>query len=115
MVQFALNDMFGGVGLDSFESALGEITQNILDAGAIPLLVTSSAIPIKPLAAMAATYYDVIRHVGQTTDAQFADLDFHWRTNAGPQERWGRLYIEDDTHPSDEGHALMAEGILALF
>ncbi|MCP4604827.1 MAG: hypothetical protein GY847_30620 [Proteobacteria bacterium] len=117
VVQFGLNDMFQRIDPASFEQSLIEIVEKGHEAGVAIVLTTSCPLPWEEGQSAATIFYKAIQNVGTLTGTPVANLDRHWlktiekQTDHSP----GRLYISDGVHPSDAGHALMAEGLLSLF
>ncbi|MCP4195895.1 MAG: SGNH/GDSL hydrolase family protein [Proteobacteria bacterium] len=115
LVQFGLNDFFSGVGLASFEKSYEQITNDIIADGPIPILVVSSPLPHSLEQDNATRYYDIIRNLGQKLGVAVADTDHHFRNSAEYRDNPDRLYLDDGSHPSDEGHRLMADALTYLF
>jgi acyl-CoA thioesterase-1 len=115
LVQFGLNDLFSGVDLASFEKSYEQITNDIAAAGPVPILVVSSPLPHSLEQDNATRYYDVIRNLGQKLGVAVADTDLHFRHSAEYRNDPDSLYLDDGSHPSDEGHRLMAEALTYLF
>jgi len=111
-VEFALNDCFMGVPLGDFKASLRDTARAIHEAGAVPLLCTSSPLQQAPEAALARPYYDAVAEVARESGAPLADLERYWREHAAVDSS---QFTDDGVHPSDAGHAIMAEGLLALF
>ena len=111
VIQFGLNDLFCGVSVNKFEESVRGIAARVRDCGAVPLLATSCPLTLKGDQAKASHFYDIIRGIGGERGAVLADIDEYWR-NRSPVEP---LLVEDGIHPSDEGHRLMAQCVLALF
>jgi acyl-CoA thioesterase-1 len=114
-VQFGLNDMYQGVGLEAFKAALTDIATRATAGGALPLLVTSCPLPWEEGRRLSETFYEAIHQVASARGLPVARLDLYWRETAGSEETWRALLQADDVHPTDEGHALMAAGLLSLF
>lgn len=115
VVQFALNDAFAGVGPDRFEQTLGEIARAALDAGAVPVLATSCPLVVESEQRLADAFYDAIRGAGRELGVPVAELARHWREAIDPGCLLDELFLADGVHPTDEGHQLMADGLLELF
>ena len=115
LVQFGLNDMFCGVPHTAYAGSLADIVDETLQAGVQPWLVVSCPLADQREEALARPYYDAIRDLGHRRGVPVADLDSYWRERASPATDGGRLFLEDGVHPDDAGHAVMAEGLLALW
>ena len=115
LIQFGLNDLFSGVEVTAFESSYRQIADRIMQSAAIPVLVVSSPLPNPSQQKNAGRYYDAIRSLGQELGIPVADTDRHMgdamKTGIDPLQ----LYLDDGSHPSDEGHRLMAQAVGALF
>ncbi|HOX42596.1 MAG TPA: SGNH/GDSL hydrolase family protein [Myxococcota bacterium] len=113
VVQFGLNDASMGVPVAAYAGALEGIGRRLLDAGSAAVLVTSCPLPDPEGNRWIRPYYDAVRRVGAALGCAVAELDRHWTARAGSRAAralWGR----DGVHPTDDGHALLAEGLLAL-
>ncbi len=115
LVQFGINDLFCGVGATSYAAALARIVEMTRGAGAAPWLVVSCPLALPGDALAARPFYDAIRALGAEGDVPVADLDRHWRERCDPATPAGAHFLDDGIHPDDAGHALMAEGLLALW
>ena len=111
LIQFGLNDLFCGVSVGRFEESVRGIAERVQESGAVPLLATSCPLALKDDQEKASPYYDVIRGIGGERGYALADIDEYWRDRSAVEH----LLTEDGIHPSDEGHRLMAQGVLALF
>lgn len=111
-VQFGLNDMYQGIAPDAFQTTVHAIATRLLDAGVTPLLVTSCPLRFFDGARLSKTFYDRIRAAADRADVPVVSLDHYWQDNAGPPRAWDPLLQADDVHPTDEGHRLMAQGLL---
>lgn len=115
LVQFGLNDLFSGVDPASFEKSYRQIASRVIDANAIPILVVSSSLP-NPLEQKKATgYYDIIRHLGKELGLPVADTDLHLQNSSEMRDAPENLYLDDGSHPSDQGHRIMADALRYLF
>lgn len=110
-IQFGLNDCYAGVSPAEYDAAVRRIADLAARAGAVPILVTSppTALPGGPEAMD--PYYGALRRLAAERALALADVDAAWR--ALPPDRATGLYLDDGVHPSDAGHALMADVLLA--
>jgi len=115
VVQFALNDAFAGIGPDRFASATEQIARAVIGSGAVPVLATSCPLLIESEQRLADEYYGRIRTVAAELDVPLADLERSWLAKTGPVAQRDDLFLADGVHPTDEGHQLMADGLLELF
>ncbi|HUT76447.1 MAG TPA: SGNH/GDSL hydrolase family protein [Polyangia bacterium] len=115
LVQFGINDLFCGASAAAFAADLARIVDETRRAGAEPWLVVSCPLALPGDALAARPFYDAIRALGSERDVPVADLDRHWRARHDPATPAGALFLDDGVHPDDAGHALMAEGLLALW
>ena len=115
MVQFGLNDCFGGVSSSEFRKALGMITDRLLEGEAMVILVTSN--PPSDAAGRDAVqhFYEVVREVGLSRGVPVAHLDRIWLAHTRRTLGADRVYQIDGVHPTDEGHEILAMGLLSLF
>jgi acyl-CoA thioesterase-1 len=109
LIQFGLNDLFSGVDLTSFEESYQQITTRVTDASAIPILVISSPLPNPSEQEKATLYYDIIRNLGHKLGIPVADTDLHFRNSLEMQNNPESLFLDDGSHPSDQGHHIMAD------
>jgi len=115
LVQFALNDAFAGVGPDRFGESLEDITRASIAAGAVPVLATSCPLMMEAEQRLANGFYERIRSMAEDLDLPLADLERFWLEETGPVAQRDDLFLADGVHPTDEGHQLMADGLIALF
>jgi acyl-CoA thioesterase-1 len=115
VVQFALNDAFAGFGPDAFGQNLDQIARDATAAGVVPVLATSCPLMMEAEQRLADRYYGRIRVLSEQLDVPLADLERAWLAETGPVARRDDLFLSDGVHPTDEGHQLMADGLLALF
>ena len=110
VVQFALNDCYSGVDVSEFEQSIESIGKKLQDNKINPVLVTSCPVLDSSFMEAADLFYSAIAAVGDRLDVLVARLDEYWLQNQPPRPE--ALYQWDGVHPTDEGHALMAEGLL---
>jgi lysophospholipase L1-like esterase len=110
-IQFGLNDCYSGVSPEEFDAAVRRIADLAARAGAVPILVTSCPTDLADGPAAMDPYYGALRRLAAERSLPLADVDAAWR--ALPAGRASALYLDDGVHPSDEGHALMADVLLA--
>ncbi|MBN2497163.1 MAG: SGNH/GDSL hydrolase family protein [Deltaproteobacteria bacterium] len=113
VVQFGLNDCFAGVSLEAFGDALEAIGRALLEGDCLPVMATSCPLASLHDSVRARPYYDMILSVAGRLDIPAAELDRSWEVAAS---RFGEpLWGPDGVHPTDAGHARMADGLLVLF
>ena len=110
VVQFGLNDAFLGVPLPAFERALEDIAVRCRAAGAAPVLATSCPLRDARDDDLADRYYHAITAVGARLECPVAALHAWWRRHA---PAGAALHGDDGVHPSEGGHRLLADGLLA--
>ena len=115
VVQFGLNDFFGGISVDDFREDLTRMVRMACAADSAVMLATSS-----PLAAASAHvavqgHYAVIRNLGHHLGVAVAVLERHWESWVRTHPPDGPLWLPDGVHPTDLGHQIMAEGLLDTF
>ena len=110
-IQFGLNDCYAGVSPDEYDAAVRRIAQLVERAGAVPILVTSCPTELPGGPEAMDPYYGALRRLAAERSLALADVDAAWR--ALPPERGRGLYLDDGVHPSDAGHALMGDVLLA--
>jgi acyl-CoA thioesterase I len=111
-IQFGLNDLSWSVSETDFEQTISTIAKTVLSHNALPVLLTSCPLNWAEGDETATRFYDRIRKVGDALDIPCISLDRFWKASAGPPSDWSGLVHADNVHPTDKGHALMAEGIL---
>lgn len=112
VVQFALNDCYSGIDVSEFEKNIESIAKKLLEKEINPILATSCPVPDPGFLESADLFYAAIAEVGQRLSVPVARLDEYWKQNQ--PARGESLYQWDGVHPTDWGHALMAEGLLKL-
>lgn len=115
LVQFGLNDMRSNEPVEAFEHSLMYVTRSALQFSVLPVLATSCPLADERLRATAAPYYEAVRRVARNAEVPLADLEGHWLCERGCPEPGSMLFLADGVHPTDEGHAILAEGLLACF
>ena len=113
LVQFGLNDCFAGELVEVYERNLGRIVQRVSDAGACPVLVTSCPLEDAGPMRLAGPFYEAMRTLGRREAVLIADTTAHWLEAQASGEAPARLWQPDGVHPTDGGHALMAQGLVA--
>ena len=112
VIQFALNDCYSGIDVSEFEQNIESIAKRLLKKKIKPILVTSCPVMDSGFMEAADLFYSAIAEVGQRLSVPVARLDEYWTKNQ--PARTEALYQWDGVHPTDAGHALMAEGLLKL-
>ena len=112
-IQFGLNDCYSGVSPGEYDAAVRRIADLAVRAGALPILVTSCPTDLDGGPAAMDPYYGALRSLAAERSFPLADIDAAWR--ALPPARAGALYLEDGVHPSDDGHAFMADVAFTAF
>jgi acyl-CoA thioesterase I len=110
-IQFGLNDAYSGVPLESYDAAIRRIVDAVCGAGAQPILVTSPPTDLPDGPEEMEPYYDALRELSEESAFPLADIDAAWREL--PSSEASSLYLDDGVHPTDEGHAFMADVLLA--
>jgi lysophospholipase L1-like esterase len=110
-IQFGLNDCYSGVTPGEYDAAIRRIADLAVRAGALPILVTSPPTELAGGPEAMDPYYGALRALAAERSFPLADIDAAWR--ALPAGRASAMYLDDGVHPSDEGHAFMAEVLLA--
>ncbi len=113
LVQFGLNDCFSGERVDVYQRNLQRIVGAVRDAGAEPVLVTSCPLESAPAMAMARPFYQAMRELGRSHGVLVADTAAYWLQAEAAGEAPTGLWQPDGVHPTDQGHALMARGVVA--
>lgn len=112
VVQFALNDCYSGIDVSEFEQNIESIAKKLLEKEIHPILATSCPVLDSSFLEAAVLFYSAIAEVGDRFTIPVARLDEYWTKNQPARKE--ALYQWDGVHPTDEGHALMAEGLLKL-
>jgi len=114
-VQFGLNDLYMGVSIERYSSAISKIVQDVRESHAVPVLVISCPLYEEDEQALAEKYYDVLRRAGEEQGVAVADLSTYWRSRRDLPQGWAGLLQSDGVHPTDTGHEIMARGMMTLF
>ncbi len=109
-VQFGINDCFAGVDPADFSRDLRAIAEALVAAGSQVVLCTSCSVAHLDEAAAIAPYYAAIEALGPELGLPVASLHRYWDRTAGADQG---LFGWDGIHPTDAGHQVMAEGLLA--
>lgn len=112
VVQFALNDCYSGIDVADFEQNIESIARKLLDNKINPILATSCPVLDSGFLEEADLFYSAIAEVGDRLKVPVARLDEYWLQNQPPRSE--ALFQWDGVHPTDAGHALMAEGLVKL-
>jgi acyl-CoA thioesterase-1 len=114
VVQFALNDAFAGFSPAEFSQSLRAIAARAVEQDSVPVLATSSPLLVAAEQQLADSFYGAIRAIGRELDVPLADLERHWLATRDPALPPDELFQADGVHPTDEGHQLMADGLVEL-
>lgn len=115
VVQFGINDCFGGVYRHEFQETLGVLVDKLLAAGAQVILATSNPLSDPTDQDAVRHFYTAIREVGRSRGVPVAHLDQLWLAHLQAAPGTVGLYQPDGVHPTDEGHEILALGLLSLF
>ncbi len=109
-IQFAINDCFGMVELEKFTDCMRNMSTRLVSSGAAVVLCTSCSVSHLDEAQDLAPFYHAIARLAQQLDLPLAELHDYWEAHAGITEE---LFGWDGIHPTDQGHEIMAQGLLA--
>jgi acyl-CoA thioesterase I len=115
VVQFGINDCFGGVYRYEFQETLGVLVARLLEGGALPVLATSNPLADPVSQDAVRHFYTAIREVGRSHQVPVAHLDQLWVAHTLAAQGSAGLYQADGVHPTDLGHEILAMGLLSLF
>jgi acyl-CoA thioesterase I len=110
-IQFGLNDVFNGISAKSFEENIDGIVRRVLKREVMPVLITSCPLRLEREQRAVDLYYDSVRNVAASRHVPLADLETYWRAKAPDPQQWEEYFQNDGIHPTDAGHALMAQGL----
>lgn len=113
LVQFALNDAFCGCTPEEFSRDLAAIVARIRDR-AEALLLTSTLPGSVHDRLCADTFYTCVEKVGQAAAVPVARVDRHWRARIAAGTIHPDLLQDDQVHPTEAGHILMAEAVMQI-
>ncbi len=113
LVQFGLNDCFTGERVEVYRRNLERIVTGLRAAHAAPVVVTSCPLEGAYERRLAAPYYEAMRSLARELNVQLADTEAHWNAAGLPPGSGSGLWQADGVHPTDRGHQLMAEGLVA--
>ncbi len=113
VVEFGINDAFLCVPLSQFQGAIERITAHLQERGCLPVLVTSCPLASRSEMEIVAPFYRAIRKEGRRLSVPVADLCAYWEHKQRAQAQ-ASPWNEDGVHPSDLGHAWLAEGLMAF-
>jgi acyl-CoA thioesterase-1 len=112
LVQFGLNDCFTGERVEVYQRNLERICGGVLDAGATPVLVTSCPLEDPGPMRLARPFYEAMRSAADRMELPLADTCAHWLATEARARAPRALWQPDGVHPTDAGHALMAQGLV---
>jgi acyl-CoA thioesterase-1 len=112
LVQFGLNDCFSGERVEVYQRNLERLCRSILTAHATPVLVTSCPLEDRGPMRLAQPFYQAMRELSASLELPLADTCAHWLAVQAREAAPGSLWQADGVHPTDAGHALMAEGLV---
>ena len=110
-VQFGINDCFQRVTPLDFERDLRAIVGQLAVAGAKVVVCTSCSVAHLVEADAIAPFYQAIERTALELSVDYAGLHAYWDERHGIQDD---LFGWDGIHPTDEGHQIMADGLLAV-
>jgi len=110
-VQFGINDCFQRVTPLDFERDLRAIVGQLVVAGAAVVVCTSCSVAHLVEADAIAPFYKAIERTAAELSVGLARLHAYWDAHHGIQEG---LFGWDGIHPTDAGHQIMADGLLAM-
>jgi len=110
-VQFGINDCFQGVSPLDFERDLRAIVGQLVVAQAAVVVCTSCSVAHLEEAKAIAPFYRAIERTAVELSVSLAALHRYWDEKHGVDEG---LFGWDGIHPTDAGHQIMAEGLLAM-
>ncbi len=113
LIQFGINDCYKRISVRDYKNALINLASNAIESGCVPLLVTSCPMLDKKDQSVLEKYYSALCRTAKEHHIDCFDICGYWKKNSNgtPHE----LFLDDGVHPSDKGHALMAQGLLDLF
>ncbi|MFH1466655.1 MAG: SGNH/GDSL hydrolase family protein [Pseudomonadota bacterium] len=110
LVQFGINDCVEGGPRAAFRRDLGRIAAMVAAHGAACVLLTSCPVRDSWLGHAVAPWYQEVRALGAELGLPIADLAQAWSPGEPGSEA---LWQADGVHPTDAGHARMAEVLAA--
>ncbi len=110
-VQFGINDCFGRVTPLDFERDLRAIVGQLSLAGAAVVVCTSCSVAHLPDSRDIAPFYEAIERTAAELSVDLAALHRYWDDTHGIDQN---LFGWDGIHPTDDGHQIMADGLLAV-
>jgi acyl-CoA thioesterase I len=114
VVQFGLNDCSVGIPVDHYERHLEVITTTLAQQEIVVVLVTSCPVEDAVFGRYVQEYYEAVAKLGERLAVPVVRLDKYWRAQAGENSAEALFHL-DGVHPTDIGHKLMAQGLLAAF
>ncbi len=118
IVQFGINDCYAGVPVERYSENLIKIVKAIRAGGGQALLVSSCPVQDRYFNGRLDEFYTAIQEVGEALVQPVARLDQYWQSrmeHMTHQDEIASLWLDDGVHPSDAGHELMAQGLLAYW
>ncbi|MEA2045416.1 MAG: SGNH/GDSL hydrolase family protein [Euryarchaeota archaeon] len=115
-VNFGINDMYFGLGLDQFKSNIIEIVDRSIEmCGCEVLLLGSEPLLTAYYRDQVLDYYGVLEDVAEEMDVGFVDVYRAWmdRTSDGVDLR--ALILPGLDHPAESGYKIIAEELMRFF
>ena len=110
-VQFGINDCFGRVTPLEFEQDLRAIVGQLSMAQAAVVVCTSCSVAHLVDSRAIAPFYEAIERTARELSVVYAGLHAYWDDHHGSDEG---LFGWDGIHPTDDGHQIMADGLLSV-
>lgn len=117
LIQFGINDCAAGLVPISFHRDLLVLARRILARGRRVAFATSCPLSGLGYQDSVRPFYDSMRDAAAVLEAPVANLDLFWenRVADGTTGTHKPLHQVDGIHPTDEGHAILAAGLLEAF
>jgi acyl-CoA thioesterase-1 len=115
VVQFGINDCFGGIYRHEFLETLGVLVRRLREGGATVILATGNPLQDPNDQDALRHFYTAIREAGRSNGVTVAHLDQLWAAHLFAVPGSEGLYQPDGVHPTDRGHEILSLGLLGLF
>lgn len=114
IVQFALNDLFDGCGLNRFTKNMKEIVEQISSKTEAEIVIATSVPLPEPADVQAAFFYGLLKELAEEQALPFVSVHEHLK-RAVKRASGEKLVLDDGIHPTQAGCRYMAEAVMEVF
>jgi len=112
VVEFGFNDAVVGIPAPAFGRRIEAIGEAVSASGGLPVPATACPVAVPEVQVLVRPLWAQIREVARRRGWPLADLEAHWLRALSTGRAGPGLHLGDGVHPNQEGHALLARGLL---